>query len=168
MGARRRGSAAIAAGVLGLVLAGCGAGQDALTAANQPSVPGVNASTEDNSILVRNAYVIFQEEGYPAGGQASVRLWLANQTGQPIRLVEAASPGAGGAASVDTGGAVQVPADGLVEAVLQVNGLRASLTPAGSLPLTLSFDNGAELALDLNVAPPLEDLPREPMDLSDH
>jgi hypothetical protein len=168
MGARRRGVAAVVAAGLGLVLAGCGAGQDALTSANESSVPGVNARTEDDSILVRNAYVVFEEQGYPAGGQAPVRLWLYNQTDRPIRLAEATSPGADGAASVDTGGTIEVPAAGLVEAVLQVSGLRAGLSPAGNLPLALRFDNGADLALELTMAPPLENLPREPMDLSDH
>lgn len=172
MGAGKRAAAAIAAGLLGAALAGCGAGQDAPTSLELPSVPGVAASAEDGSVLVRNAHVVFDPDGYPAGQEAPVRLWLANETYEPVRLLAASSAEA---ASVDVGGGIEVPPTSVVEATLRVSGLQRQLggtagDPAttAALPLTLSFDNDVELVLAVTMAPPMDAQPRQPLDLDDH
>lgn len=168
MGARRRGVAVVAAaGLLGLMLAGCGTGQDAPTSLDLPSVPGVNVAAEDDSILIRNAHVEFSEEPYPAGGGAPVRMWLFNQTAEPIRLVEVTSVDeeTGTFANVAIDEAIEVPPFGFMETTLQATSLRRTVTGVVSVPLTLAFDNDVELSIQVTMAPaPDGSLPRERME----
>lgn len=164
MGVRRHGVAMIAAaGVLGLVLAGCGTGQDAPTSLDLPSVPGVNVAAEDDSILIRNAHVEFSQEPYPAGGEAPVRIWLVNQTPEPIRLVSVASVDdeSGTFADVITDGEVEVLPAGIVETTLQLTNLRRTINGVVAVPLTLAFDNDVTLAIQITMAPADDALPRE-------
>lgn len=154
-----RGAAVTIVG-LGLALAGCGAGQDALTSVTVSSVPGVSASTEDGSVLVRNAFVVYRAGGYPVEGEAPVSLHLINETPDPIRLASASSEAA---ASVDLDGPVTIAPNQVVTATVTLSGLTEPVRGVGSLPLHLRFDNGATLSLQLPVAPPLEPEPRTPM-----
>lgn len=159
----------VAAGaLLGVVLAGCGAGQDAATSLDRPSVPGVNASLD--GIAVRNANVPAggEGEGYGIGETAPVVFSLINETDAVIRLVSATSTLAD---SVDPAGGdtVEVPASGLRAVTLEATGLAEALDGTGSLPLELTFAGGAVLSLDVPVAPPAEPLPRsEPLDVKHH
>jgi hypothetical protein len=155
-----------AAGLLGLVLTGCGAGQDAQTSLTLPSVPGVNLDAADGSILIRNAYLVFDADGYPVAGEAPIQVWIYNTTSRPVRLTGLASPQ--GAESVETDGAVVIPPGGFVHPTLQAAGLRRSLNGTSTLPLHLTFDNGVELAMEVPMAPPLADQPRTPAVADDH
>jgi copper(I)-binding protein len=163
-------------GVLGaMVLAGCGAGQTAQTSSTRPSIPGVNADAA--GILVRNAVVPFAPEGYQQGGDATVELSIANAGREPVRLVGLTSEGAASvtvtsatpigapAPSPDGGGEaeaeVEVAPGDFVAVTLQLTGLREALNGIGSVPLALTFDNGAELPLAVPMATPMDPLPRE-------
>lgn len=161
MRAGTRCAAALAAALLALGLAGCGAGQDAFTAETVPSVPGVNVKSEDGSILVRNARVRYDADGYPADADAPVELWLANETPGPIRIASVASDRA---ASVTVDEPVEIPPASVVHARLTASGLTGPVQLGGNdLPLTLSFDNGAEMTLSVPVGTPQDAPPRTPM-----
>lgn len=163
-------------GLLGLLLAGCGVGQTAATAGDLPSVPGVSAG--DAGVAVRNAYVEFSPDGYPLTGDAPIHLSIINNTTQEVRLTEATSAAAGAVTvqavlrrgpATDTdaepGAADAAPVElalapgELVTATLQAGGLDTPLDMLVTLPVTLSFDNGAVLGLELPMAPPREPLP---------
>jgi hypothetical protein len=156
-----RGAAVVAvAGLVALVLAGCGTGRDAPTSLDLPSVPGVNLSADDGSVLLRNANVVFSLDGYPAGGQAPVELWLVNTTQETIRLVEVT---AGQATAVTFDELTLAPASA-VPTTLEATGLNRRVDFSEPLTLTLVFDNGAEISAVVPMAPPMDDhLPREPM-----
>lgn len=163
-------AATATAGLLGLALTGCGAGRDALSAYNEPAIHGVNANATDDSVLVRNAYVEFSEQGYPRGGTAPVRLWLVNDTTDPVRLVEATTDQA---AAVVVDPAATIPARGYLETTLDISGLQrqiggdtANQDAVTPLPMTLLFDNGAEVTLQLSMATPLEPQPRAEVDMT--
>jgi copper(I)-binding protein len=172
--------AVVAGGLLGSALAGCGSGQDAPTAQTLASIPGVSADAA--GVGVRNARIPFNPAGYPAGSEARVELSIVNYGTTPVQLLDLSSPAAEsvtlvGAVQVDPAGETGGPPNGgvgpllllppeqLVEVTLQVSGLADELDGTVSLPVTLTFDNGAAFALEVPVAPPAEPLPREPMDL---
>lgn len=172
MGAGTRLAVVAAAAALAVALAGCGAGQDASTSRQLPSVPGVNAASEEATVLVRNAHVVFDADGYDVGDDAPVRLWLVNDTRDPIRLTQATSEQAG---SVDIGGGVEIPPEGVVDATLTATGVNRPLgvnsdaiETVQPLPLSLAFSNDVEMDLQLTMAPPMEAQPRQQMDLDDH
>lgn len=174
---RSRVLVAAVTGLLGLALAGCGTGQGAPTSNTLSSIPGVNA--DGAGVAVRNARVPFAEGGYPAGGDAPVELTVVNTGTEPLRLVEQSSPAAGSVtvASVElvgvapdgtgVGNQLRLPPGGLANATLTASGLVGALDGTVPLPVTLVFDNGAELDLELPTAPPEEPLPREPMILDE-
>lgn len=169
-----------ASGLLGLALAGCGAGQDAASTRTLESVPGVNADAA--GIAVRNAVVPFAAEGYPTGADAPLELSVVNQNDQPVRLVEASAEAVREVtvtSVVRVGGtATPAPAEPaepelvvgpgeVVNATLQLTGLGTALDGTSAVPVTLTFDNGGELPLIVPVATPLEAQPREPMELEE-
>jgi copper(I)-binding protein len=152
-------------------LAGCGAGPDAQTSQIVPAIAGVNADAGE--ILVRNAVVPFAAEGYPRGGDAPLEFSIANTGREPVRLMRLSSEGAGsvtvtsatpiGAPTSSPGGGtgttVEVVPGELVAVVLELTGLREGLNGTGSIPVTLTFDNGTELPLAVPMATPLDPLP---------
>lgn len=175
----RRVAVAATSGLLGLALIGCGATQNAATAHDRPSVPGVNVS--DAGVSARNAIIEFSPEGYAVGENAPIQVALINDTNEPVRLVEVSSPAA---QSVTVADATIVtlpqpdPADpdvadpqptdpaeaaqeialgpqGFITATFELTGLTEELGLAAVTPLQLTFDNGAELSLMVPVAPPL-------------
>lgn len=168
---RTRGAVLTLVGLLGLALAGCGAGQGALTSQIEPSVPGVSARTDDSSVLIRNAFLVDAGGGYPAGGEAPVSLNLVNQTGNPIRLVSASSPVARSIAVDSPAGAAgdraTIPANQVVSLTLQLTDLAEPVRGGGSVPLELRFDNGGTVSLEVPVAAPVsptgQPAPRESM-----
>jgi copper(I)-binding protein len=155
-----------------LVLAGCGAGQDAATARTRPSIPGVDANAGD--IQVRNAVVEFSSEGYAPGDDALVTLSIANDGEVPVTLTRASSDGA---ASVTVAGATQVgavsPTSGagltpqvqvapgqLFAVTLQLTDLRLAVNGATAIPVTLTFDGGVDVPLAVPMDTPAEPQPR--------
>lgn len=176
-----------AAATLGLALTGCGAGQVAQTAEVLPPVPGLNVDVEapDGSIALRNVVVAYPgPEGYPLGEDATIELAIVNQTPGPVTLVaagsdQAASVAVGAVAEQDPQGVVptptgtpgadvvEIPAAGYVSTTLLASGLTEALNGTNALPLTLTFDNGATVALDVPMATPLSPEPREPIDLDE-
>lgn len=161
-----RGAAVAAAvGVLALVLAGCGTGRDAQTSLDLPSVPGVNASAEDGSVLLRNAAIAFSPDGYPAGGDAPVELHLVNTTDGTVRLVEVTAEEAQ-SVSFDE---VELAPRTAVQTTVEVTGLARPVDFSGPVTLALVFDNEAEITAPVAMIPPADDrLPREPMELDGH
>lgn len=86
---RAVGVTAVAA-LLGLGLSGCGAGLVTQTADMKPATIGVNLASEDQSVLIRDAAIVFPgTDGYPAGASAPITMVVVNQTNAPFRLVEA-------------------------------------------------------------------------------
>lgn len=87
-GRRRLAATALAALALALT-AGCGAGPQAHTALQVPTVPGANKeiNVEGGRLMVRNVLVSYSPAGYRKGGQAPLELRLFNDTPKPVRLV---------------------------------------------------------------------------------
>jgi hypothetical protein len=85
LGTRRAAVVAGVATVAAVALTGCSAGQVAETALKRSSVPGVNATTADGSVAIRNLLINYPgPEGYPAGGSAPIEVALSNETNAPI------------------------------------------------------------------------------------
>jgi hypothetical protein len=86
-----------AAAATALLASGCGAGQIAETAEMKPAVPGANAQldvSQDENIAVRNAMVAYEGiEGYKAGSDAPLEVWIFNDTESAI-TVTVTSPSA--------------------------------------------------------------------------
>ena len=188
-------TAVLALTVLGLAVAGCGAGQRAQTAEMLPRAPGVNAASPDGTILVRNASIEFPgPEGYAAGETATVQLSVFNDGTAPVRLVSLESlaasgvrieggelgPAPTGQATADptpTSGPsgseapdLEIPAGGYVHTAVHLTGLRQAVDGTGSVPLTLGFSGaggGQRLDLTVPMAPPDTAQPRSPMPLGE-
>ncbi|MBO3732127.1 hypothetical protein [Glycomyces niveus] len=97
----RREARAVAAGVrwaaaltvVGLAVAGCGAGRSAQTSGMQTAISGVDVDA--GAIALRDMQVDFGDTGfYPAGGQAPLRIWMDNQGDEPVFLEAVTSPAA--------------------------------------------------------------------------
>jgi copper(I)-binding protein len=146
--------AAAVGGLLGLVLASCGAGQTASTSQQGPSIPGVNAQA--GSILVRNALVPYNPQGYPAGADLPVELSIFNGGPLPVRLVEVGSPVAGSVTVLDGGFPLEVAPGQRVAAELLLTGLAEPFDGLGTVPVGLSFDTGPGITLEVPMAPPEE------------
>jgi hypothetical protein len=194
---RRRATTVVAVGVgavIGLALAGCGAGQRAQTAEMLPRAPGVNAASPDGTILVRNAVIEFPgPEGYAAGGGATVQLSVFNDGTAPVRLVGLESAAASGVTleggdlgSAPTGPAtteptptapsgsdapdLEIPAGGYVHTAVRLTGLRQAVGSTASVPISLDFSGaggGQRLDLTVPMAPPDTAQPRSPMPLGE-
>jgi hypothetical protein len=191
---RRRTTTVLAAGalaVIGLALAGCGAGQRAQTAEMLPRTPGVNAASPDGTILVRNAVIEFPgPEGYAAGGTATVQMSIFNDGTVPVGLVSLESAAASGVTleggdlgPAPTGPAtteptptapsgsdapdLEIPAGGYVHTAVHLSGLRQAVGSTASVPVTLAFSGGQRLDLTVPMAPPDTAQPRSPMPLGE-
>lgn len=157
-----------AAGLLAAVLAGCGAGQDAATARDRSSVPGVNAGLD--GVEIRNANVPASVDGeeYAVGDTVPIEFSLVNDTGAAIRLVGASSEWAE-SVEVAGGDTVALPASGLRTVTLEATGLTEPLNATESLPLELDFGGDLVMSLEVPVVPPDAPLPRgEPLDVQHH
>ena len=89
-------SAAVGGGLLaGLLLLGaCGSGHSAQTATQQSTILGVNASSEDGRIAVRDAYVKYARQ-HPTGGNAPLVLRLFNEGDEQVTLTGVTAEGGG-------------------------------------------------------------------------
>lgn len=94
----RRLPAALALGALAAgLLAACSAGQIAQTSQIVPAVPGAQAQVTvkapDEVVYVRNATLDYPGvQGYAAGANAPLSLWIVNGTRQPMTLTGVTSP----------------------------------------------------------------------------
>ncbi|MBU8861648.1 MULTISPECIES: hypothetical protein [unclassified Micromonospora] len=87
--ARRRLRAALVAGLAAgnLLLAACGAGQIAETAEKDPSIQGVNLSSDNGEYAVRGLLLAYPGVGgYPAGGDAPLHAVLYNDSKSPVTV----------------------------------------------------------------------------------
>jgi hypothetical protein len=92
-GVRRAALAAGLATAAALTLSACSAGQVAETALKKPSNGGVNASTADGSVVIRNLQVVYNgTEGYAAGANAPIQMAIYNQTRQQIVVTVTSTP----------------------------------------------------------------------------
>src|SRR4051812_10086280 len=86
----------VAAAAGALALTGCGAGQIAQTSDQQAAVAGANLTS--GHIAVRNAEIEFPDVPtrsiavYRTGGAAPLSMTVANESGQPDRLLSASTP----------------------------------------------------------------------------
>ncbi|MEU6250776.1 hypothetical protein [Glycomyces sp. NPDC047010] len=88
---RRAAALAIGAAALALALTGCGAGQHAETSKMQTAISGVDADA--GSVALRDVQIDFGDAGnYREGGQAPLRVWMANNGDEAVSLVAVTSP----------------------------------------------------------------------------
>ncbi|GAA1598145.1 hypothetical protein [Actinoplanes couchii] len=87
LGTRRAALVAGAATVAALALGGCSAGQVAETAILDTPIAGVNAQSENGSVLVRNLQVEYNGvEGYASGEAAPFEVSLYNQSNEAVTV----------------------------------------------------------------------------------
>jgi copper(I)-binding protein len=147
-GARRGPVRVIVVGaVVGMALAGCGAGQIAQTA-YQASASG-GAMVTLNGIAVRDAQIAYggpveAENVYSVGESAPVDMYIINQSPTNDRLLSATSPVA---ASVEVSGQTDLPAGLLMIVGGSAAGTAGQTQPGASEP-------AAEPPLDTTLAPP--------------
>jgi copper(I)-binding protein len=141
-----------------MLLVGCGAGPDAATSRDAPAVPGVDADLD--GIAIRNAQIVFHQEGYPAGGSAPAELVIVNQGQAPVRLQQLSSPGAASVTVIEPqGDQLELAPGQLVRVTMLLTGLAETQNGTGTVPVELGFDNGATATLNLPMAPPVDPLP---------
>jgi copper(I)-binding protein len=148
-----------------MLLVGCGAGQDAQTAGNEPAVPGVSANL--GGIAVRNVQIGYPDREtriYPRGGKAPLEVRIFNSSTETDALVGVNSEvaeqvtlaGSGGEGSaVCPQASVSLPA---AQPTLPPTRQRPGISPSGTAAptpepsATLSpagSDGNAEFAVEL-------------------
>jgi copper(I)-binding protein len=145
---RRPTAAAAASLLLGVALAGCGAGQQAQVYAQRSTADGTNAQV--GALSVRNLLIRAPKTGriLPRGGEAQAEVTVVNNSNRPDLLTMASSPDAASVALMHGAKPVQsmpVPSLGLVGAgyTIALHGLTRDLHPGEYVQLTLAFaDNG--------------------------
>lgn len=154
----QRAVGAVTAGLLAVVLTGCGAGFQAQTYQERPVTDGSNASV--GAVAIRNIAVLPDARGVvPAGSDAPVRMTLVNNANQDDALVAASSPAA---TSIDitsgAGGSTvsQLPLGPFgttgSTAGLMLRGVRQDLRSGETIPITLRFQRSGEVTMDVPVA----------------
>jgi copper(I)-binding protein len=147
-GARRGPVRVIVVGaVVGMALAGCGAGQIAQTAYQENASGGATVTL--NGIAVRDAQIAYggpveAENVYSVGESAPVDMYIINQSSTNDRLLSATSPVA---ASVEVSGQTDLPAGLLMIVGGSAAGTAGQTQPGASEP-------AAEPPLDTTLAPP--------------
>lgn len=146
----------LAAAVLALVLAACGAGQQAQTYTERPTVDGTNVLAHE--IALRNVYLQGPADGETLTAGATVRgsMTLVNQGSQPDRLVSVTS-GAGTARLVKDAAptsAVPIPAAGAASPAygFEVAGLTSDLRPGQYVDMTFVFDRNGTISMHVPVS----------------
>jgi copper(I)-binding protein len=82
----RRAAAIAIAGAAATALSACGAGQVTQTDSKQSAIAGVNI--DEGDLALRDLQVEFDAaEGYAAGDDAALRVWIANEGDEEISLV---------------------------------------------------------------------------------
>ena len=153
LGTRRAAVVAGVATVAAVALTGCSAGQVAETALKRPSVPGVNATTADGSVTVRNLSIAYPgPQGYPAGSSAPIEVTMSNETSAEIvvnvstRPPENAAPEAGvvsGRLVGLVGGESAQPSPAQPSVAPEPSGSRPAATPDSDTPDNVEPSAGA-------------------------
>ncbi|MDA1362898.1 hypothetical protein O1R50_24995 [Glycomyces luteolus] len=83
----RRAAAIAIAGAAATALSACGASVGAQTEVKQSAIAGVNIDSADGTIALRDLQVEFESaEGYAAGDDAALRLWIGNEGDEAVSL----------------------------------------------------------------------------------
>lgn len=135
----RRGAAVLFTAVAGTaILVGCGAGQQAQTAAKDPSVPGVNATVQ--GIALRNLQVGYpgrERRSYPEGGNAPLEARIFNSGTRTDALIGVRSDTAEHVVLVESSGeASGVCREGRVSLPPTQPASQPSVTPPGTVEPT--------------------------------
>jgi len=166
LGPVRRLAVGVVVGVLPLGAAACGAGFDAQTYRERTSADGINVNV--GAMAVRNASLKPPSSGagYKAGADAEVALMLVNQGAETDRLVQASSIEATTVDLLDQGRVVpslDIPGLGTSgsRSGLVLRGLTSEVRPGEYVELTLRFARNGEVRLQVPVATPPSQGPRE-------
>jgi hypothetical protein len=120
---------------------------DYTTSTNPPGIVGV-----------RNAYLPYPGiEGFKAGSDVALVIWLFNSTSNPVTVVLSTDAG-----TVKMEPITIAPAAAVTPKVV-VTGLSRPIANGQSLPLSIEFVGHVKIAGMLPVAPPDQPGPREPM-----
>jgi hypothetical protein len=109
LGTRRAVQVAGAATVAVVALTGCSAGQTAETSLLQTPISGLNTSSPDGGLLIRNLQVTYGDAaGYPANSTAPIEVSLFNQTQQPMTVTISSQPQTTVTAGIVSAGSVGI------------------------------------------------------------
>lgn len=135
LGTRRVAMAAGVATVAVIGLAGCSAGQVAETAILQPATSGLNTTSPDGSLLVRNLQVVYNNPtGYGVGGTAPLEVSLFNQTQTPMTVLISSTPQPGSAETVVTAQQIGVSGGAAGSASAAPSAAASEPSPSASEP----------------------------------
>lgn len=143
-------------------LAGCGAGIHSQTAEQVAPVPGINVTAAgpqaNESVAVRNAVVAYNGvDGYKAGSVATLKIWLFNDTSNPVTVVVKTNAG------TVAGGQVTIASREFAKPDVKVT-LNQELRNVGSLPVQVEFVGVHQFDIKLPVEPPSAPAPAHTID----
>jgi hypothetical protein len=132
------------------------------TAEQVAPVPGYSQTytipNPPGSVGVSNAHLPYPgPEGFKAGSEAKLELWLFNNAGAPVTVVVTSDEG-----TVKESQTI-VPVNGLVKPEMVISGLKNDIKPGQSLRIKIEFVGYVKMEAILPVAPPEEAAPRSPM-----
>lgn len=161
-------AAALAAAALALT--GCGAGQVTQTADTVPAITGVDVDA--GSLALRDLQVEYAGDGgYPEGGQAPLRVWIANEGQAPVALTAVTSPAAESVVldAADAAAAefpIVIAPDAYVRLssgdgpFLVLEGLTQPVSANAPVEVSFTFDNGEVVTANLPLGQPEGSDPR--------
>ncbi|GAB3234752.1 hypothetical protein GCM10027447_32100 [Glycomyces halotolerans] len=166
--ARRAAAFGIAAATA-TALTACGAGQVTQTDTKQTAIAGVNVDVGED-IALRDLQVEFPSpEGYEAGDDAPLKVWIANEGTETIRLTGVATEAASEVALV--GGESSLPLeiapgeyvrlDQTTDQHLALQGLSEDLLSGEAVEVTFQFSGEQTETVEVPVGPPTEPVERE-------
>jgi copper(I)-binding protein len=126
-----------------LLLVGCAAGQRAHTAAEIPTIDGVNG--QSGSIAIRNAAIAAPpaSSGYPSGASVGLVLTIANTGGTDDTLQSVSSPGAKGSALSAQPSGSAVPSESPLTSQSPSSGSATGSESASATPSLTETPSGA-------------------------
>lgn len=146
---RAAGGAALA--VIAVLAAGCGVQQTG--AATQPTTMGANAQV--GQVLLRGVQVTTGTTD--PNRDATVRLTLVNQAGQPDTLTAVASDVAGRVEMLADAGCTRsttrltLPAGPSAQYLIRLSDLKAGIVRGGNVPITFTFANAGMITVPVPV-----------------
>lgn len=133
-------------------LAGCGTGMYSQTADQVAAVPGINVTAPgpqgNGTVSVRNATVAYAGvDGYKSGSVATVKIWLFNDTPNPVTVVVKTDAGA-----VENS-QVKIEPNQFAKPDVKIK-LERDLRNVESLPVQVEFVGVHQFEIELPVEPP--------------